>query len=353
MPFKPHRARFSSQFLCVFLFFTAFSGTSIAATSNPSQLSFDSWVERVKAHAQNQGISNHTLDSVFSNVQQVQATKSTTEQVSAEQFLNHSLARQQVNLNKHLVNYYSDVLFEIKHLFGVNPEVIIALWGLDNLQDKSEKSLPAIDVLASLAYTQPRNKQLRNELFQALKIIDEGQASEHQLKSDFNGRLGATPFKPTAFRNYAIDYDGDGKFDIWQNHADIFASTANYLSSIGWKSSEPWGIEVKLPSDFNPSFTGLNQQRNISQWQQLGVRMADGSDLPDEMISTSEKMGSIISPNTSVTKAYLVFDNYFALLRWKRSQQFAFAVGMMVDKIKQPNETAPLSPLSPFADSSR
>jgi len=105
-------------------------------------------------------------------------------------------------------------------------------------------------------------------------------------------------------------------------------------------------MEIKLPVDFEPNKIGLNQQRNISQWQALGIRMPDGSDLP----KISESMGSIVQPSSQVMKNFLVFDNYFALLRWKRSQQFAFAVGMMVDKIKAPVEAVPLTP---FADVSQ
>jgi len=214
------------------------------------------------------------------------------------------------------------------------------LWGIDNIQNKKLQS--AFDVLASLSYKQPSNHNIKNELFQALKIIDDGQASTLQLKSDVSGHLGAPLFKPTTFRNYAIDYDGDGKIDIWQNHADIFASTANYLNSIGWKANEPWGIEVKLPQGFDSELSGLNHQQKISQWQQSGVRMPNGSDLPQ--LTTG--MASVIQPDNRLSKSYLVFDNYFALLRWKRSQQFAFAVGMMMDKIKRPNEVVPLAPFA-------
>ena len=342
MPFKQK----SLILLTISALFCITFGNSIAATSNSNQLSFDNWVERVKKQAQGQGISDITLNNVFSNVQQVQTGTKTNNNISTEQFLNSTLANKHVKINKRLVSHYSDVLFEIKHLFGVNPEVIIALWGIDNTQNNNAELVSAIDVLASLSYKEPANKKFKNELFQALKIIDDGQASNHQLKSDFSGRLGSMPFKPTAFRNYAIDYDGDGKYDVWQNHADIFASTANYLNNIGWKTGEPWGIEIKLPMDFDARFAGLNQQRKTSQWQDIGVRMADGSDLPTMI----PEMSSIVSPSTRDATAYLVFDNYFALLRWKRSQQFAFAVGMMVDKIKQPNE---ITPLTPFADVSQ
>lgn len=344
MPYK--RSTLISTATFVVFISILFSNLSIAATSQTNQLSFDNWVDRVKKQAQNEGISTTTLDNVFSNVKQLEATKKQQNNISTEQFLNYSLASNRVNSSKRLVSHYSDVLFEIKHLFGVNPEVIIALWGIDNMQGRSDMLYSAIDVLTSLSYKQPTNNNIKNELIQALKIIDDGLASTNQLKSDFDGHLGATLFKPTTFRDYAIDYDGDGKIDIWQNHADIFASTANYLNSTGWKTGEPWGIEIKLPLDFDDKLTGLNQQRKIAQWQYLGVRMPDGSDLPP--VATS--MGSIIKPASGMSKTYLVFDNYFALLRWKRSSQFAFAVGMMVDKIKRPIESVPLIP---FADVSQ
>ncbi|MDH3326687.1 MAG: lytic murein transglycosylase [Gammaproteobacteria bacterium] len=337
---------FTRNILILVTIFTVFSNASIAGTSNSNHVTFDNWVERVKKQAQDQGISPSTLDSAFSNLKQVQIGTSGNKTLSGEQFPNYSLADNRVNNHKRMITHYSNVLFEIKHLFGVNPEVIVALWGTDNTYNQNKKQYPVIDVLTSMSYKQPANSSLKNELFQALKIIDEGRVSTLQMKSDFNGNLGSTPFKPTTFRNYAIDYDGDGKFDIWQNHADIFASTANYLNNIGWKTGEPWGIEIKLPPNFESTQIGLNQQRKISRWQDLGIRMPNGSDLP-QMTSS---MGSIIQPGTHLSKSYLVFDNYFALLRWKRSQQFAFAVGMMADKIKQPAGT---TPMAPFADVSQ
>lgn len=333
--------------LLITLFISGFlSSNCIAGTSKSEHFSFDNWVERIKKQAQNQGISDSTLENVFSQVKQIQTQNNRSNKISTDKFLNYSLANKRINNNKRLVSHYSDVLFEIKHLFGVDPEIIIALRDIDSLYGRAEKPFPIIDVLTSLSYRQPGNKKIKKELFEALKIIDEGQASSHQLISDANGNLVATPFKPTTFRNYAVDYDGDGKYDIWQNHADIFASTANYLNSIGWKSGEPWGMEIKLPLEFDAKLVGLNQQRSIDQWQKLGIRMPDGSDLP----FVSSGMGSVIQPSTRSGKSFLVFDNYFALLRWKRSQQFAFAVGMMMDKIKQPAEALPMAP---FADVSQ
>jgi len=330
------------QLFIIILVTVFFIGTTVAATTTPRQFSFENWVERVKKQALSQGISPNTLDQAFADIKQIHGKEKTQSKSILTRFFPN---KQQINSSKQLAAHYSNVLFEIKHLFGVDPEVIIAIWGVNNMLEKNTEMLPAIDVLTSLSYAQPSNTQFKTELFHALRMIEEGQVNRHQLTSDVDGHLGSTPFKPTTFRHYAIDYDGDGKFDVWRNHADIFASTANYLSSIGWKANKPWGIEVKLPKDFNPSLSGLNQQRKTTLWQKIGVRMPDGSDLPQTM----PQMSSIISTTTPQSKTFLVFDNYFALLRWKRSQQFAFAVGMMTDKIRQADTP---TTISPFAEAS-
>ena len=316
-----------------------------ARTDNSRKLSFNHWVDRVIKQAQTQGISEQTLNSAFSNIKQIN-TSNLDKPLPSDELLGNTLTPRQIRINRRLVNHYSDVLFEIKHLFGVNPEVIIALWATDNIQNQNKPHISAIDRLTSLSYSQPSNKKIKSELFQALKIIDDGQISTQQFQSNLDGSLGSTPFNPTSYRDYAIDYDGDGKYDVWKNYADIFASSANYLSSIGWQSGEPWGYEIKLPADFKRHYIGLNQQRKLSQWQDYGVRLASGADLPND----PEKMGSIMQISSGEIKSFLVFDNYFALLRWKRSQTFAFAVGLMVDKIKQPTDADPIAPFANISE---
>jgi len=315
---------------------------AIESTAN-SDRSFDSWVDRLKNQAFSKGISEETINNAFFDVQQLPSTNNNiTEQANNYSHLTTSISPQQVLLNKQLLNHYRDALFEIKHLFGVDEEVMISIWSMDKSISTNAQPQSAIKILSSLTYQQPSNKKLQNELFQALKIIDDGQVSAHELRSDPAGNIGSINFNPTQFRAFAIDYDGDGTTDLWKSYVDIFASTANFLASVGWKVNQPWGVEVKIPKELNTETISTNSQRSLMKWHKLGLRMKNGSDFPQK-----NKLASLVQLDKTSGRYFLVFDNYFALLRWKRSPEFALATGMMIDKIKQQKFS---SPVTPFAE---
>ena len=290
--------------------------TSQANTQN--SLSFENWVERLRNQAFAKGISVNTLENAFSQNKQMDLPKESVQNSLASV---QSTLQSKLTFSKLLRKQYGDALFEIKHLFGVDIDVIIAIASIEN---EITESYPAIDILINQSFKQPRNIVLQNELLQALKIIDEGQINAQQLKSDFQGNLGRTHFKPSVFRDYAIDYDGDGRFDLWQSYPDIFASTANYLNKMGWQTGKNWGIEVGLPEGFDPTLININQQKSLNKWQEMGIFQADGNELP-----TSSNLGSLIQIDND--KYYIVLDNYFALLRWKRSAEHAYTVGRLID----------------------
>jgi len=306
-----------------FCLLTLFNATpTLAQTTAKNTMSFENWVDRLKNQAFAKGISIETLQNTFLQNKQIDLSANTEQQstISADKQLQNNLT-----FSKLLLKQYNDTLFEISHLFGVNVEVLVAIASLEN---DTVNNFSAIDVLISQSFLHPRDTDLQKELLQALKIIDEGQIEAEQLKSDIQGKLGKTYFKPTTFRDYAIDFDGDGHYDIWQNYPDIFASTANYLSNIGWQSGKAWGIEVGLPEEFNAKLITVNQQKSLTSWQEFGVFQADGNELPN-----SSELGSLIQIGND--KYYIVLDNYFALLRWKRSTEYAFTVGQLVDLIQK------------------
>lgn len=328
----------------IILCFTLTTFNAIAVESDTyNDRSFDSWVERLKSQAYSKGISEETLNSAFYNVQQQSFLEyAQLEEANTSGQISTFLTAQQILRNKQILNHYRDVLFEIKHLFGVDEEVIVAIWGINNLSLAETSPQSTIDILTTLSYQQPTNKKIQNELLQALRIIDEGHVSANELKSNSIGNIGTINFNPTQFRTFAVDYDGDGKTDLWRSHADIFASTANFLSSIGWKTNQPWGMEVKLPEEFDVALLGTNSQRTVNKWHELGLRLENGADF-----SQTSEMASLVKLDEASEKYFLVFDNYFALLRWKRSPKFALATGMMINEIKQQQFA---TPITPFAD---
>jgi len=309
--------------LKTFIVITFISGLFITSpvysnTVLKNSMSFESWVERLRNQAFTQGISIDTLQNTFLHNKQLDLSKSAPPvPASLQANLTHS--------SQSLHRQYSNNLFEISHLFGVESEVLAAIVSMENQATKN--TFPAIDILINRSFRDPKNLSLQDELIEALRIIDEGQINIETFTSNSQGELGIIRFKPTIYREYAIDFDGDGVYDIWHNYIDIFASTANYLSSMGWQAGQDWGIEVALPEGFDLSLANIHQQKTLDKWHSLGILQSNGNEL-----LPSVEFGSLIQMKDG--KYYLVLKNYFALLRWKRSEEFAYTTSRLIDLIK-------------------
>ncbi len=140
--------------------------------------------------------------------------------------------------------------------------------------------------------------------------------------------MGQPQFMPSSFLNFAIDYDEDGRRDIWTTQADVFGSAANYLKRVGWQDDQTWGREVRLPPGFDAGLAEAKAIKRTAEWQALGVRNLDGSALPSRQLD-----GQIVIPDGPEGRAFLVYDNFRATLRWNRSNYFALAVGLLSDRI--------------------
>jgi membrane-bound lytic murein transglycosylase B len=186
-----------------------------------------------------------------------------------------------------------------------------------------------INALTTLSYDGRRSAYFRKELMAALKILDDGHIEHVDMKGSWAGAMGQPQFMPSSFLELAVDHDGDGKKDIWNNKNDVFASIANYLSKRGWDNSTTWGREVALPGNFDTSLIGKKVKKTLVEWQELGVRKSDGSNLPIR----KDLQASIIKPEESKDKAYIIYSNYRTVLNWNRSLYFATAVGIVSDRI--------------------
>ena len=181
--------------------------------------------------------------------------------------------------------------------------------------------------LATLAHDGRRSAYFRKELFNALTIIDQGHITAKEMIGSWAGAMGQNQFMPSSFLRYAVDHDGDGQRNIWTSQEDVFASTANYLARVGWRHDQTWGRRITLPQHFDSALLGLKIRKGLNDWQRLGVRRFDGSDLPTRNLSSS------IVRHGEVGPAYLVYNNYRAILRWNRAHFFATAVGSLADRI--------------------
>jgi membrane-bound lytic murein transglycosylase B len=212
--------------------------------------------------------------------------------------------------------------------FNVEPRFIVALWGIESDFGKVMGNYAVVSALATLGYDGRRSSYFRGELISALRILDQGHIRTDNMMGSWAGAMGQCQFMPSTFLGYAVDYDGDGRRDIWNDRADVLASIANLISRLGWRGGESWGREVMLPAGFNAGYTGLEVKRPTGEWSRLGVRSIDTGPLTGR-----EGEASLVMPDGAGGPAFLVYDNFRTIMKWNKSTYFAAAVGYLADSM--------------------
>ena len=295
--------------------------------------SFAEWRDGVRSEALSLGISAATFDAAFSGIEPIprviELDRSQPEvTITFAQYLERVVPDSRVAMGRTLLAKHRDLLEPIGREYGVPPRFIVALWGIETSFGNFLGGFPVIGALATLAHDGRRSAYFREELLNALRILEDGHITPEAMVGSWAGAMGQSQFMPSSFVRYAVDYDGDGKRDIWGTHADVFASAANYLAQAGWRAGETWGRQVQLPSGFDRSIADLNVKKTLAEWQELGLRRSNGADLPQAAMS-----GSVVLPGGEEGPAYLVYDNYRTIMRWNRSFYFATSVGLLADRI--------------------
>lgn len=211
--------------------------------------------------------------------------------------------------------------------YGVPAEVLLAIWGMESNFGSNYGSTPTVDALATLGFDGRRGDWARKELLAALQILDRRDIDRAHMVGSWAGAMGQTQFMPSTFLTYAVDADGDGRRDIWGSMADVMASTANFMARSGWRSGQPWGLEVSLPPGFDPARADPSLRQAASQWAAEGVRAADGRPLPE--LPEAE----LLLPAGARGPAFLVGPNFRALLRYNNSTSYALGVGLLAQRL--------------------
>ena len=318
-----------------FILFTLFGIflTAIATPGFAAKEPFDQWLTKLKTEAREGGISQATLDSAFADVKLIEKVvkldRKQPETVQTfQEYMAQRLPQSLVDSGKAMLNQNRAILEEVGREFGVQPRFIVALWGVETRYGKYTGGVSVIDALTTLAYDNRRAEYFRKELLLALKILDDNHIALADMKGSWAGAMGQSQFMPSSFVNFAIDYDEDGRRDIWTTKADVFASAANYLSKSGWQGDQTWGREVTLPKNFDLSLIDLKIAKPMAEWEALGVRKIDGSALPSRQL-----VGSLVQPKGGNGQTFLVYNNYRTILKWNRSTYFAMSVGHLADLI--------------------
>ena len=232
---------------------------------------------------------------------------------------------------KKLLKENRALLNKIAAEYNVQPRFIISLWGIETSYGAFLGGHQVIQALATLAYDGRRSDMFRRELIAALRILDRGDIALADMKGSWAGAMGQCQFMPSSFLRYAVDYDGDGKRDIWNTLPDVFASIANYLSKSGWNDKYTWGRPVKLAAAGNTPARGggLKVVKSLPEWQSLGVRRENGRSLPAVALNAS-----LLRTDDGEGPSYLVYDNFRVLMVWNRSTYFALTVSELSELIK-------------------
>lgn len=307
-----------------------------AAFSLHAEPGFDNYVEQLKVEAAEQGISQQTIDAAFANTQfyprAVKADKQQPEfKLTLDTYLPRAVPAWKVQQARALYKKHYPLLKEIEKKYQVQPRFVIALWGVESNFGKFTGNYNVVSALSTMSFEGRREAFFKKELMNALSILEQQHISPAEMKGSWAGAMGQVQFMPSSFLAYAQDFDGDGHRDIWNSTADALASAANYLAQSGWSNDLTWGRQVKLPENFDPELFGLSTSKPLSEWQALGVRRYDGTDLP-----TRDIRASLVQPDDAHGRVYLAYDNYRVLMKWNRSHYFVAAVGTLADRISYP-----------------
>lgn len=293
---------------------------------------FDEWLAEFRAEALAGGISAATLDAALAGIEPIERVIERDRNqpeftLDFRTYLTRVASESRIEEGRRMLEQHRPLLEDVGRRYGMPPELLTAVWGVESNFGRTQGDFSVVQALATLAYDGRRGAMFRRELLHALRILDQRHVELERMKGSWAGAMGQLQFMPSTFVDYAKDGDGDGRKDIWGSAADALESAASFMAS-QWRPGLRWGRQVRLPSDFDRSLAGLETRKPLAEWQRLGVRLPDGSALP-----TANVEASLILPDDAAEPAFVVYQNYRALMRWNRSHFFALTVGHLADRI--------------------
>lgn len=264
------------------------------------------------------------------------------------EYLDGALSPLRVRKGQALLQQHADILQSIEQRYGVDRQALVAVWGMESNFGQFQGTKSVINSLATLAYEGRRPGFAHAQLIAALQILQQGDITPEKMLGSWAGAMGQTQFIPTTYNTHAVDFDGDGRRDIWGSATDALASTAHYLQSSGWQRGQPWGFEVSLGEGFDYTLADGTIRKPVSEWERLGVSEYGGLPIaPDD----KQLSASLLLPAGHRGPAFLIFDNFRAILKYNNSSSYALAVGLLSQRFagaglvygQWPKEDLPLS----------
>jgi len=295
---------------------------------------FDTWVAGFKLRAQAEGIRANTLDAAFRGVtfdeDVIKRDRNQSEfSKTIWQYLSSAASDRRISNGKIALAEYDRTLDAIERRYGVEKEVVVAVWGLESGYGVFRGSNDVVQAMATLAYEGRRGAFFEQQLIAALKIVQNGDTSPRNMTGSWAGAMGHTQFIPTSYLAYAVDFNGDGRRDIWSDDpTDALASTAAYLKKSGWEKGQPWGVEVKLPAGFDYTLANRKIKKQPAAWGRLGVKGMNGQTVPNHGTA------AILLPAGAKGAAFMIFDNFAAIEKYNAADAYVIGVGHLSDRIK-------------------
>ena len=303
------------------------------STSTEAQRGLETWIAGFRDRALRQGISAQTFDRAFAGVEydadvirrdrnQSEFTKTIWD------YLDSAASDARVENGKAALRTHAALLDRIEARYEVDKDVVVAIWGLESAYGTFRGSNPVIRSLATLAHDARRSDFFEAQLIEALKILQSGDVTLRNFTGSWAGAMGHTQFIPTSYQSLAVDFDGDGKRDIWSDDpSDALASTANYLAKNGWVKGMPWGIEVRVPDGFDYTLAKREIKRMPSDWAKIGVVALDGTPVHDHGAA------SVLLPAGARGAAFLIFKNFDVIETYNTADAYVIGVGHLSDRI--------------------
>ncbi len=309
--------------------------TAMVGRAKAAENGFAAFLYAVRRDAAAQGIGLSTVDSALRGAQYlphvIELDQHQPERVlTFAEYLAKTVSPQRKENARRQLFDNRVLLGAIWRRWNVEPRIIVALWGLESDFGAVTGNYMVVSSLATLGFDGRRGSYFRGELISALRILDQGNVGIAEMTGSWAGAMGQCQFMPSTFLGYAVDYDGDGRRDIWNDRADVLASIANFISRLGWRGGQSWGSKVLLPSGFDVRYTGLEVRRPIWEWSRMGVR-----DVEARPLSGRDGEASLVLPAGEGGPALLVYDNFRTIMRWNKSTYFAAAVGYLSDSMAQ------------------
>lgn len=223
----------------------------------------------------------------------------------------------------------AETLARVSQQYGVDPQTVVAVWGVESDYGKTFGKRPLLVSLATLSCFGRRQEFFRGEFFATLKLLQSGDLKAEGLTGSWAGAFGHTQFMPTTYQRIAVDGDGDGRRDLVASIPDALASTANYLKQAGWRTGEPWGYEVKLPVGFDIALAGRKNKRPLTDWIARGVTRVDGTPL-----APAATPAGVLLPAGAAGPALLVFRNFDAIYSYNAAESYALAIATLSDRLR-------------------